>query len=86
MALKTNYKDDVLSSSMNGRRKYQMIDNDDGTVSFEDKTEYDQEGDVIKAEDINEANELINRAYSRITSASQPESQQAGEIWEKILT
>lgn len=39
MVLKTNYKEDVLAAS-NTKRKYNMITNDDGTVSFEDVTEY----------------------------------------------
>lgn len=45
--LKTNYKDDVLDTSKNEKRKFRMIQNDDGTVSFEDATEYTQEGDPL---------------------------------------
>ena len=52
MALKTNYKDDVFS----GRRKYRMINNADGTVSFEDVTEYSQVGYTFGAADINATN------------------------------
>ena len=40
MALRTNYKDDVFS----GKRKYKELDNGDGTVSFDDETEYAQTG------------------------------------------
>lgn len=59
MALKTNYKEDVLAAS-NTKRKYNMITNDDGTVSFEDATEYQQTGDNFGAGDINTTNMAVN--------------------------
>ena len=58
--LKTNYKDDVLDTSKNEKRKFRMIQNDDGTVSFEDATEYTQQGDAFGAADINATNAKIN--------------------------
>lgn len=54
--LKTNYKDAVFS----GNRKYQEIDNGDGTVSFSDQTSYTQQGDQFGASDINGTNSAIN--------------------------
>lgn len=48
--LKSDYKDDVLNESKNTRRKYNMIQNEDGTVSLEDVTEYEQIGDEIGGE------------------------------------
>lgn len=62
MALKTDYKDDVLE----GRRKYRMITNNDNTVSFEDVTAYTQEGDSFGANDINDTNGGINDALDRL--------------------
>lgn len=59
--LKTDYKDDVLDTSKNTRRKYQMIQNDDGTVSFVDVTEYSQVGDSFSAADINATNEAVGK-------------------------
>lgn len=59
MALKTNYKEDVLATA-NTKRKYNMITNDDGTVSFEDVTEYQQTGDNFGAADINTTNMAVN--------------------------
>lgn len=59
--LKTDYKDDVLDTSKNALRKFNMITNDDGTVSFEDTTEYLQTGDVFGAAQINEMNQEINK-------------------------
>ena len=57
MALKTDYKDDGFA----GNRKYRMITNADGTMSFEDVTPYDPVGDSFGAKDINTINKTINR-------------------------
>ena len=65
--LKTNYKDDVLNTEVNERRKYQMIQNDDGTVSFVDVTDYSQVGDSFGALDINATNEKCNEINSNLT-------------------
>lgn len=61
MALKTDYKDDVLDTSVNTRRKYNMIQNDDGTVSLEDVTTYLQVGDSFGAQEIND---LVGRVLT----------------------
>ena len=58
--LPTNLKDDILDSSVNTRRKYRMIENGDGTYSFEDATEYNQVGDEYGAGLINETNKQVN--------------------------
>lgn len=63
MALKTDYKEDILASG-NTRRKYNMITNDDGTVSLEDVTDYTQVGDSFGAGDINVTNNMINTINS----------------------
>lgn len=47
--MKTDYKNDILADSMNGLRRYEMINNDDGTVSFRDVSEYTQTGDGVTA-------------------------------------
>jgi len=57
MALKTDYKDDGFA----GNRKYRMITNADGTMSFEDVTPYDPVGDSFGALDINTTNTAVNR-------------------------
>lgn len=59
--LKTDYKDDELV----GSRKYRMIDNGDGTVSFEDVTEYLQEGDAFGAVDMNSTNNAVNLSQGK---------------------
>lgn len=67
MALKTDYKDDILDTSVNTKRKYRQIDNEDGTFSLEDETEYTQEGDSFGATDINRTNEAINKLTNVLT-------------------
>lgn len=59
MSLKVNYKDDVLGSGAT-RRKYRQINNADGTVSFEDATPYDVQGDTFGSVDINATNQAVN--------------------------
>lgn len=68
MALKTDYKDDILDTSVNTKRKYRQIDNEDGTFSLEDETEYTQEGDSFGATDINRTNEAINKLTNFLTA------------------
>ena len=60
--LPTNYKDDVLASSMSGKRRYRKIENADGTISLEDVTDYTQIGSSFGASNINATNTAINAA------------------------
>lgn len=60
MALKENYKDDILDVSVNTKRKYRMTENADGTISLEDETVYTQEGDSFGATDMNATNGKVN--------------------------
>lgn len=64
--LKTNYVDDVLDTTKNQLRKYQQIQNDDGTVSFVDVTEYTQVGTSFGAKDINDTNAAINDVNDKL--------------------
>lgn len=57
MSLKTDYKNDKFS----GARKYRKTDNEDGTISLEDVTVYEETGDVFGAADINATNEAVNK-------------------------
>lgn len=58
--LKTDYKDYIPASGAGTLRKYQRIDNGDGTVSFQDVTEYAQTGDKNQASVINTTNAAVN--------------------------
>lgn len=60
MALKENYKDDILDVSVNTKRKYRMTENADGTISLDDETVYTQEGDSFGASDMNATNGKVN--------------------------
>ena len=63
MALRTDYTDAVWS----GNKKYKMIYNTDGTVSFEDVTEYtSKENSFFGAKDANEINDTLNN-YKSLT-------------------
>lgn len=64
--LKTNYVDDVLDTTKNQLRKYQQIQNDDGTVSFVDVTKYTQVGTSFGAKDINDTNAAINAVNGKL--------------------
>ena len=72
MALRVNYKNDILASSMGGKRQYNMINNQNGTVSFEDVTVYDQEGDLLSAGDFNTTNSEINGLTKVVVSSTAP--------------
>lgn len=67
--LKTTYKDDVLNTSKNTKRKFNMITNSDGTVSFEDVTEYSQVGDAFSATDVNAITEEVNALNTNMNKA-----------------
>lgn len=64
--LSTGFKDDILSDS-SGKRKFQMIQNDDGTVSFEDVTDYSQTGSIYGAKEVNEEREAINAIIDELS-------------------
>lgn len=60
--LPTDFKDDVLSEGALNRRKYVMISNGDGTVSFDDVTDYFQRGSTFGAAQVNQTNEAVNNS------------------------
>lgn len=68
--LKTDYKNDVLDTTKNTARKYLVTSNADGTVSYEDKTVYTQEGDSFGAGDINATNAEVNALNQSLTNIS----------------
>lgn len=58
--LPVNFQDDIVNASMNGKRRYNLIQNTDGTVSLEDVTTYDQVGSNFGAGQINATNKAVN--------------------------
>lgn len=63
--LPVNFKDDILSSSMGGKRRYNLIQNDDGTYSLEDVTDYTQAGSDFGAGQINATNQAVNESCDK---------------------
>ena len=57
MSLKTDFKNDKFA----GKRKYAVTENGDGTVSFDDVTEYETVGDIYGATEVNASNSAINQ-------------------------
>lgn len=58
--LPTNFKDDVLNTSMSGKRKWNISQNSDGTYSITDVTTYDQVGSEFGAGELNATNQAVN--------------------------
>lgn len=63
--LPVNFKDDILASSMGGKRRYNLIQNDDGTYSLEDVTDYTQTGSDFGAGQINATNQAVNESCDK---------------------
>lgn len=63
--LLVDFQDDIMNSSMGGNRRYKMINNSDGTVSFEDATTYDQVGSNFGAGQMNATNAAVNEAADK---------------------
>ncbi|MCM1104941.1 MAG: hypothetical protein NC409_12645 [Clostridium sp.] len=63
--LREDFRDEILSERMNGRRRFQTIQNDDGTVSFEDVTELAQVGDDYGQKEINQLNKEVNHSVKK---------------------
>ena len=84
MALRTDYKNAVFS----GKRKYHLIENEDGTVSLLDATQYSQTGDRFGAKDVNAIGTAVNGLADSIGDAfSEERAYAVGEyaIYENIL-
>lgn len=63
--LPVDFKDDIMSEAMEGKRRYRIIQNSDGTVSFEDATEYDQLGSEFGQGQINKTNQAVNESLDK---------------------
>lgn len=63
--LPVNFKDDVLQEEMAGKRKYRIIQNEDGTISLEDVTNYSQIGSNFGAAQMNATNLAVNESFDK---------------------
>ena len=87
--LKTNYVDDKLDTSKNQLRKYNMITNDDGTVSFVDVTTYTTQGTSFGAKDVNDTNAAINelnKSLNEETNTRNTEDAKLAASIAKVIT
>ena len=84
MALRTDYKDDILPAE---GRKYSLISNPDGTTSIADVTQYTQVGDNYGAADINLLNSIVNTLnatgvdLSTVFAAEIAAAPYNGDVW-----
>lgn len=66
----TNLKTDYTDASWSGSRKYNQINNSDGTVSFDDVTQYQNvENSFFGAKDANAMNSAINDIMNGVGDA-----------------
>lgn len=69
------YKDQILDTSVNEKRVYNIVDSDGNivaeNVSLEDKTVYSQEGTEFGAQEVNEIYEAIDEVNQSLTPCTQ---------------
>ena len=68
--LPTDYQDDVLASSMNGKRRYQLQLQDDGTYILNDVTTYDSVGSTFGAAAVNQICGAVNENTNALSGLS----------------
>lgn len=68
--LPTDYQDDVLASSMNGKRRYQLQLQDDGTYILNDVTTYDTIGSIFGAAAVNQICKAVNDNTNALSGLS----------------
>ena len=85
MALKTNYQNYIPSTDL---RQYQLIENENGTVSLKDVTVYEQEGDLFSAGDLNQTNTAVNGCTQKTKSITLSAAGwvQSGEVYRQSVT
>lgn len=62
--MKTDWKDDMFEGKL---RRYTLINNDDGTVSLQDATDYTQQGDVFGANELNAIGAEVNETKKSVS-------------------
>lgn len=82
--LPVNFKDDILASSMGGKRRFNLIQNDDGTYSLEDVTEYTQTGSDFGAGQMNATNQAVNDSCDKADVIDDPDDIFANQSKGKI--
>lgn len=62
--MKTDWKDDMFEGNL---RRYTLINNDDGTVSLQDATDYTQQGDAFGANELNAIGAEVNETKKSVS-------------------
>lgn len=75
--LPTNFKDDVLNTSMGGKRKWNITQNSDGTYSITDVTDYSQVGSEFGAGELNATNQAVNESADAGKIIDDPDTAEA---------
>lgn len=74
MSLRTDYVNAELNTEVNANTKYEMTENQDGSVSFTDVSVYSVTGDTFGAGDLNATNTEINKLETQNTLSLAPGS------------
>lgn len=67
MSLRTDYVNAELNTKVNANTKYEMTENQDGSVSFTDVSVYSVTGDTFGAGDLNATNTEVNRVANEVS-------------------
>ena len=67
MSLRTDYVNAELNTEVNANTKYEMTENQDGSVSFTDVSVYSVTGDTFGAGDLNATNAEVNRVANEVS-------------------
>lgn len=67
--LRTDFVNDELTPSMDGRRQYEMQQNANGTFGFIDRSAYSVVGSNIGANEINQTNEAVNGLNDQLSAS-----------------
>ena len=77
MSLKTDFKNDKFA----GKRKYAVTENGDGTVSFDDVTEYETVGDIYGCLLYTSFMPMVSGSFVNATRAASAAVQGSGEVY-----
>lgn len=67
--LPVDFKDDIINTEINDKRRYNLVENTDGTVSLEDMTTYEQVGNDYGQAQINALNGTVNEVIDAVEAA-----------------
>lgn len=81
--LPTNFQDDILDTSMSNKRRYQIIENSDGTISLEDVSTYVKVGSEFGMEEVNATNGAVNALIDNTSNIDNTPDDQKSVLFAK---